>query len=555
MDTIKSSDNEQNVRSHGLQTSRKSIASTSSLPTGQTKSIVTSPRTIIVRKKDSGFGFNVRGQVCEGGSVKSIGGTLYGPLQHVSAVADKGSAEKAGLSVGDKILEVNGVDVEGFAHKQVVDLIKKSGDQLTLVVIASTSEELHTNIISGDDSSGSSNDYSERRSLAITIPDYSILETRDEKYCVFNIHIAGRHLCSRRYREFASLHNNLKNDFSDFNFPPLPKKWPFKLSEQQLDARRRGLEVYIEKICSVKVIGDSELVQNFLSVDVNERDTVAVDIEIKILLPDQTICTIKEKRFSMTDSIYQNLVQKIKLPSECVPLFYLFEIIDHNFERKLRSNEYPHQIYVQNCCTSNTTCLSLRKFVFSPSAEIVLLNYALTREFLYRQAIDEINRSNNDEVIEHRSTLKNLPQNDFIKFVQKMDDYNSITFPLCPCSSRQQNACVIMKINYQKLLLFPCDTDGKIEQNQLAEFQWNEIMNYYTVDHQQRTFDNKEKNIFLFEYKRSSMKTNKTVRLFTFYSLYMYDCFERIFNELNLVKPIIKNTDKELLHVGDDEHV
>ncbi|CAF0961943.1 unnamed protein product [Didymodactylos carnosus] len=471
MDTIKSSDNEQNVRSHGLQTSRKSIASTSSLPTGQTKSIVTSPRTIIVRKKDSGFGFNVRGQVCEGGSVKSIGGTLYGPLQHVSAVADKGSAEKAGLSVGDKILEVNGVDVEGFAHKQVVDLIKKSGDQLTLVVIASTSEELHTNIISGDDSSGSSNDYSERRSLAITIPDYSILETRDEKYCVFNIHIAGRHLCSRRYREFASLHNNLKNDFSDFNFPPLPKKWPFKLSEQQLDARRRGLEVYIEK------------------------------------------------------------------------------------KRKLRSNEYPHQIYVQNCCTSNTTCLSLRKFVFSPSAEIVLLNYALTREFLYRQAIDEINRSNNDEVIEHRSTLKNLPQNDFIKFVQKMDDYNSITFPLCPCSSRQQNACVIMKINYQKLLLFPCDTDGKIEQNQLAEFQWNEIMNYYTVDHQQRTFDNKEKNIFLFEYKRSSMKTNKTVRLFTFYSLYMYDCFERIFNELNLVKPIIKNTDKELLHVGDDEHV
>ncbi|CAF0871894.1 unnamed protein product [Didymodactylos carnosus] len=48
-------------------------------------------------KKDSGFGFNVRGQIYEEGSVKSIDGTLYGPIQHVSTVTGKGSAEKAGL--------------------------------------------------------------------------------------------------------------------------------------------------------------------------------------------------------------------------------------------------------------------------------------------------------------------------------------------------------------------------------------------------------------------------------------------------------------------------
>ncbi len=114
--------------------------------------IVSAPRSIIVRKSSNGFGFNVRGQVFEGGQVKAINGTLYGPLQHVSAVSNRGSAERAGLCVGDKILEVygnhivivkndilffcycrNGVDVEGSSHKQVVDLIKHSGDELRLV--------------------------------------------------------------------------------------------------------------------------------------------------------------------------------------------------------------------------------------------------------------------------------------------------------------------------------------------------------------------------------------------------------------------------------------
>ena len=101
----------------------------------------------------------------------------------------------------------NGVDVEGASHKQVVDLIKHSADELRLVgkkkkkrphrvfdlewkqsfsivVIASAGDETHSDIHSGEESSGSSNDYSERRSLAITIPDYSVLEVHDEKFYV-----------------------------------------------------------------------------------------------------------------------------------------------------------------------------------------------------------------------------------------------------------------------------------------------------------------------------------------------------------------------------------
>ncbi len=54
----------------------------------------------------AGFGFNVRGQVSEGGTLKSINGELYPPLQHVSAVLEGGAAQTAGVFKGDRILEV-----------------------------------------------------------------------------------------------------------------------------------------------------------------------------------------------------------------------------------------------------------------------------------------------------------------------------------------------------------------------------------------------------------------------------------------------------------------
>jgi sorting nexin-27 len=99
-----------------------------------------------------------------------------------------------------------------------------------------------------DDSSCNSNDFADRRALPVTIPDYTELRNSDgDKYIIFNVYMGGRHLCSRRYREFDVFNALVRREFPDFVFPNLPSKWPFKLSHQQLDARRRGLEVYLEK--------------------------------------------------------------------------------------------------------------------------------------------------------------------------------------------------------------------------------------------------------------------------------------------------------------------
>jgi sorting nexin-27 len=82
--------------------------------------------------------------------------------------------------------------VEGSTHKQVVDLIKSCGDTLTLTVISVTAEEAER-LEPADDgpAAGISPsagyhciDYSEKRSLPISVPDYRYVDHEGERFVV-----------------------------------------------------------------------------------------------------------------------------------------------------------------------------------------------------------------------------------------------------------------------------------------------------------------------------------------------------------------------------------
>ncbi|OPJ71571.1 sorting nexin-27 isoform B [Patagioenas fasciata monilis] len=200
----------------------------------------------------------------------------------------------------------NGVNVEGATHKQVVDLIRAGEKELILTVLSVPPHEADS-LDPGDDSLGQSfYDYTEKQAVPISIPTYKHVEQNGEKFVVYNVYMAGRQLCSKRYREFAILHQNLKREFANFTFPRLPGKWPFSLSEQQLDARRRGLEEYLEKVCSIRVIGESDIMQEFLS-ESDENYNGVSDVELRVALPDITTVTVRVKKNSTTDQVYQYL--------------------------------------------------------------------------------------------------------------------------------------------------------------------------------------------------------------------------------------------------------
>ncbi|KAI4883204.1 hypothetical protein NFI96_011069 [Prochilodus magdalenae] len=508
-------------------------------------SAVAGPRIVRIVKSESGYGFNVRGQVSEGGQLRSINGELYAPLQHVSAVLPGGAADRAGISKGDRILEVNGVNVEGATHKQVVDLIRAGEKELVLAVLSVPPQEVD-GLDPGEDGSAPPNyDYSDKQAVPISIPTYKHVEQHGERFVVYNIYMSGRQLCSKRYREFAILHQNLKREFATYSFPKLPGKWPFSLSEQQLDARRRGLEEYLERVCSVRVIGESDIMQEFLS-ESDENYNGVTDVELRIALPDKTTISVRVRKNSTTDQVYQALVMKVGMDSIMASYFALFEVINHSFVRKLAPNEFPHKLYVQNYTSAVPgTCLALRKWLFSTQEHELLRDNPLALHYCFHQAQDDVKKGFiKAESYQLQKLAEQRKMATYLSLLRTCEGYNEVMFPHCSCDSRRKGH-VIAAISIHHFKLHACTEDGTLE-NQVIAFEWPEMQRWDTDE---------EGMAFCFEYARGEKKP-RWVKIFTPYFNYMHECFERIFCELKWSKEVEDEaSDKDNKNCSNNEYL
>lgn len=86
------------------------------------------PRLCTMKKGPNGYGFNLH-------SDKSK------PGQFIRAVDPDSPAEASGLRAQDRIVEVNGVCMEGKQHGDVVSAIKGGGDEAKLLVVDKETDE------------------------------------------------------------------------------------------------------------------------------------------------------------------------------------------------------------------------------------------------------------------------------------------------------------------------------------------------------------------------------------------------------------------------------
>ncbi|XP_053496371.1 Na(+)/H(+) exchange regulatory cofactor NHE-RF1a [Ictalurus furcatus] len=80
------------------------------------------PRLCHMKKGATGYGFNLHSEKSKSG-------------QYIRAVDEDSPAEKSGLRPQDKVVQVNGIPVQGFQHSEVVAAIKAGGDELRMLVV------------------------------------------------------------------------------------------------------------------------------------------------------------------------------------------------------------------------------------------------------------------------------------------------------------------------------------------------------------------------------------------------------------------------------------
>uniref|UniRef100_A0ACB8EKR7 Uncharacterized protein n=2 Tax=Sphaerodactylus townsendi TaxID=933632 RepID=A0ACB8EKR7_9SAUR len=81
-----------------------------------------------MKKGPSGYGFNLHSDKTK-------------PGQYVRAVDPDSPAESSGLRAQDRIIEVNGLSMEGKQHSDVVTAIKAGGDETKLLVVDNLTDE------------------------------------------------------------------------------------------------------------------------------------------------------------------------------------------------------------------------------------------------------------------------------------------------------------------------------------------------------------------------------------------------------------------------------
>nr|CAB3266460.1 sorting nexin-27-like [Phallusia mammillata] len=538
------------------------------------------PRTVSIEKTDTGFGFNVRGQVSEGGQLKSINGVLYAPLQHVSAILENGSAETAGVRPGDRILKVNGESVEGATHKQVVELIKAGGDSLTMTVISVPARDAQR--LDPDDDFFY--DYTDVKSINVAVPKFEHVEENGSKFVVYEVTLYGKFAAKRRYSEFLMLYEELMKIFTDFEYPKFPGKWPFGLSAVQLEKRRIMLENFIKETFKIRVIFECDLVQDFLNTDAmdpihkdpdepelhayNADEDLGQDMPTKpklkqvtepspkshekfngiaekknykqaanvlrIFLPNQTTSTLPLDEKVTAGDICEKMCKSLELEERLHPLYSLFIRREKNFYCRLSPDEYPNTYMTLASTNRKRSDFALRKWLFNPRQEQALLGGSNTISLLFGQAVDDIKEGRLTVSSRHASQLKMLASQekhqDYVELATKSPSYGSVTFPHCSCDSRKRGH-VIVNISSTAFKLFACTDDGEIE-SQVIEFEWPEMQNW-EVKKDEDLEESDEKYIsFCFQYQRGTKKP-RWVKVYSKYADYMNDCFSRVMTEIS----------------------
>ena len=86
------------------------------------------PRLVAMELEDEGYGFHMY-------TNKQLSG------QYVKSISDTGAAKRAGLLIGDHVIEVDGINVEKESHAQVVARVRE-GQRTVLLVIDQETEAI-----------------------------------------------------------------------------------------------------------------------------------------------------------------------------------------------------------------------------------------------------------------------------------------------------------------------------------------------------------------------------------------------------------------------------
>ncbi|KAI4504661.1 hypothetical protein M0802_000211 [Mischocyttarus mexicanus] len=218
--------------------------------------------------------------------------------------------------------------------------------------------------------------------MHFAIPDTEeLVDTSNNIYIAYNVHINGLLHCTLRYRQFHNLHEELVKKFGPL-LPAFPPKKFFPLTATQQEERRQGLEKYLQIIGHTPVIYSSQLFNGFL---LNAQQELVhgplEDEELEMLVEWDTIKKFKFSSKLNSGQVLRSIYDNIRLPEKFHPYFSLFIVEQlvgkntgfHNILRKLANFESPVITYKRMLNSGIPVLLAIRRNYWDTECDFELL--------------------------------------------------------------------------------------------------------------------------------------------------------------------------------------
>ncbi|KAL4713782.1 hypothetical protein ACJJTC_012299 [Scirpophaga incertulas] len=141
------------------------------------------------------------------------------------------------------------------------------------------------------------------------------------------------------------------------------------------------------------------------------------------------------------------LAERLRLPAAVRPYFYLFEILEYNFERRLQGNECPHALYIANYSTASSSCLALRRWLFSPQRELRLARQEpLAAQYFFWQAVEDVNRGvcvAGNRLYQLKALQDVARAHEYLALARTLPGYGDVVFPAARSDCRDLPLLVV----------------------------------------------------------------------------------------------------------------
>jgi hypothetical protein len=73
--------------------------------------------------------------------------------------------------------------------------------------------------------------------------------------------------------------------------------------------------------------------------NLNKSQNDGQEVDLRIALPDKSICSLNIRSNATTDEVYAALAEKLQLDAHISGFFYLFEVIDNSFGKNVNHTQ------------------------------------------------------------------------------------------------------------------------------------------------------------------------------------------------------------------------